>query len=138
MLAIGDTVTAYAEHKVVTMETAAYSQRVQSVHGCPITMLLPMDHPLVVSRGQTFRLILLKRRRPAEELVEAIVVLTLQKRPHLLFVNHTMNVRLARPPLRPPRKDGSVWTWPWSPVFMPEWRLALAGRWRSYLPQLVL
>jgi len=97
MLEIGDTVTAYAEHKVVATEITAHSQRVQSVHGCPIAQLLLMYHPIVVGRGQSFRLILLKRRRAAEELMEPIDVLTLQKRPHLLLVDHTMNVRLARP-----------------------------------------
>ena len=35
----------------------------------------------------------------SEELMESIDVLTLQKRPHLLLVDHTMNVRLARPPV---------------------------------------
>jgi len=99
MLAISDTMTAYAEHKVVASETTTQSQRVQGIHGCPITPLLPMYHIVVVGRGQTFGLILLKRRRPAEELMEAIDVLTLQKLPHILLVNHTMNVRLARPPV---------------------------------------
>ena len=61
MLAIGDTVTAYAVHRVVATETAAHSQRVQSVHGCHIAKLLLMDHPLMVGRAQTFMLILLKR-----------------------------------------------------------------------------
>ena len=42
MLAIGNTVTAYAEHKVVATETAALWQRVQGSHGGPITQLLPM------------------------------------------------------------------------------------------------
>jgi len=99
MLAISDTVTAYAEHKVVATETTAHSQRVQGVHGCPIAQLVPMHRIIVVGRGQTFRPILLKRLRPAEELMETIDVLTLQKRPHLLLVDHTMNVRLARPPV---------------------------------------
>ena len=58
-----------------------------------------MDRPLVVGRGQPFRPILLKRRRPADEKVEVIDVLTLQKRPHHLLVDRTMNVRLARPPV---------------------------------------
>jgi hypothetical protein len=48
MLAIGDTVTAYAEHKVVATETAALWQRVQGSHGCPITQLLPMYRIVVV------------------------------------------------------------------------------------------
>jgi len=52
--------------------------RVQSVHGYHIAKLLPTERPLVVSRGQTFRL---------------------QKCPHHLLVDHTMNVRLARPPV---------------------------------------
>jgi len=93
------TVTAYAVHRVVAMETAAQNQRVQSIHGYHINKLLPMERPLVVSRGQTFRLILLKRQRPVVEQVEVIDVLTLQKRPRHLLVNHTMNVRLARPPV---------------------------------------
>ena len=99
MLAIVDTVTTFAMHRVVATETAAHNQRVQSVHGYHITKPLPMEHPLMVCRGQTFRLILLKRLRPTEEQVEAIDVLTLQKCPHHLLVNHTMNVRLALPPV---------------------------------------
>ena len=67
MLTIGDTVTAFTVHGVVATETAAHNQRVQSVYGYHITKLLPMERPLVVGRGQTFRLILLKRRRPVEE-----------------------------------------------------------------------
>jgi len=45
------------------------------------------------------RLILLRRWRLVEEQVEAIDVLTLQRRPHHLLVTHTMNVRLACPPV---------------------------------------
>ena len=97
MLAIGDTVTAFTVHGVVATETAAHNQRVQSVYGYHITKLLPMERPLVVGRGQTFRLILLQCQRPTEEQVEAIDVLTLERRPHHLLVDHTMNVRLARP-----------------------------------------
>jgi len=48
MLAIGDTVTFYAEHKVVVTETTAHSQRVQGVHGCPIAQLLLMYRIIVV------------------------------------------------------------------------------------------
>jgi len=79
MLAIGDTVTAYAEHKVVATETTTQIQRVQGIHGCPIAQLLPMYRIVVVGRGQTFRPILLKRRRPAEELMETIDVNSRQK-----------------------------------------------------------
>jgi len=99
MLAVVDTMTAIAVHRVVAMETAAHNQRVQCVHEYHIAKPLTMERPLVVGRGQTFRPILLKRQRPAEEHVEAIDVLTLQKRPHHLLVNHTMNVRLACPPV---------------------------------------
>ena len=53
----------------------------------------------MVSRGQTFRPILLQRWRPTEEQEEAIDVLTLQKRPHYLLIDHTMKVRLVRPPV---------------------------------------
>ena len=92
-----DTVTAFAVHGVVVTETASQNQRVQSVHGYHIVKSLPTERPLVVGRGQTFRQILLQRQRPTEEQVEAINVLTLQKRLHHLLVDHTMNVRLARP-----------------------------------------
>ena len=42
MLAIADTVAAFAEHEVVATETTALWQRVQGSHGCPITQLLSM------------------------------------------------------------------------------------------------
>jgi hypothetical protein len=42
MLAIADTVAAFAEHEAVATETTALWQRVQGSHGCPITQLLPM------------------------------------------------------------------------------------------------
>jgi len=99
MIKILDTVTVFAVHGVVATETAAHDQRVQSVHGHQIAKPLPMDCPLVVGRGHALWLILLQGQRPTEEQVEAINVLTLQKRPHHLLVNHTMNVVLARPPV---------------------------------------
>jgi len=99
MLTIVDTMTVFAVHGMVATETAANDKRVQSVHWHQIAKPLPMECPLMVGRGQTFWPILLEGRRPTEEQVEAINVLTLKKRPHHLLVNHTMNVVLAHPPV---------------------------------------
>jgi len=100
-ITITDTVTRLAIqsliHGVVAAELTAHSQRVQRVHGGQIAKLLGLECPLVVIRGQTCRLILLQSRRSTEEQVETVDVLSLQKLPHYLLVNHPMNVVLACP-----------------------------------------
>ena len=73
-----------------------------------------------------------KPRHSAEEELEAIDVLSLQKRPHNLLVDHTRNVRPAHPAVEtftPRRERVDVTSVP-----SPKWTLVLSGCWRSYRP----